>query len=692
MKKRVSAKQLIILLPFLVLVASPYLNKHIFSPWVKYLEFSYVQKQISHKEKSVDVLFEHFSQQGEDGLRQLAATYNLLFFVMDGEQKVFWNTDLLEPPFYYQEFYRPTFHSTANGSYLLFTSQSSTNSLRLIVAVPLQTHFEIENEYLQSTLALVPWLSQHVEITSPSSSQYVAKLGSGQYAFGISFLFEEVLGFYITLGLVCLLLLVYFSNKTLSKKKAVSPKVLVLAWLLFLYCWWWHTPALLFNTTLFSSQLFFGRIFHLTFGDLVVINFLLPLLFKINAPKRLAKPRLLLWKQLVFFLTATWAFWLIYELNFNAKIPLSISQLTNFNWYSLLSYLFLVLIGYLLLNEWKQLKTKWFKKAGSFIATTCFSAILVFGLVWLKLPFWYGLFPFLLHALVFVSLKKLSYSNPRLLQIGFISILFVWPLEHFHSIKLNADKHLVSTRLVKTDDTATEFILKSLEEQIVDDEYVINYFKSPIVFREVIKKRIEKVYLPPYLSRYNLDFHTHAFHRPSSADRVRLEKINELCNTAGVGISEHFYRIHDQSGLLHYAGVIPLYNSVKNEMLGYLGFELREKLAFDKSLYPELLLSINNDDNVLNEYHYASFLNHELKNGNIEGDISEERAAAIPSVHVQKVDERFVVYVWPKSLTFFQWFSAFGFFFTLLAVFVLLLKGLGLLRWSIKHKQTVSLP
>lgn len=666
-------------------------------PALQYFEFQYLQSWMDEKEANINRIFSEFDAGNTSEIRSLANEYDLDFFLLHDDELLDWNSNELKPPPYYREFYRPTFYRSEKGAYLIFVQEDSIGHQNLLVALCLENEYAVNNKYLGHEIKPAKLLSSHIRITSPSFSPYAVLLSSGQYAFGVDFTFQDINGAYYLLGILAWLAALLALHRFFRNRKSFHWGMAV-AFILFLSSWWLHWPRCLFDSPVFDSELFFGEVFHLSFGDIPVLSTLLfvalvGLRHQLKKQEHVSSATAANWRLIGFHFSLLFSIWLTYETISNSTIPFSLSDILSFTWPSVIC---LLIVGFSLsfsasfLNSFAKYSVE--KTNARFTIGLIFFLPYLFAGIALPITFWILLIPLIAFGGTLLSGFRRGQLISRIPALVVLSLLYVLISESFHNTKLELERSLVSSKLFKTNDAAAEFILSNLEQKLSDDAYVASYFRNPLVFRNAIEERISKLYIPPYLKRYDIEllFSTTSRRPGSNLERVGFIK-QEITASGSIAATRHFYKIPTTSGLLRYCGIIPI---GENEEFGSLVFNLTEKAVFDESVYPELLVAETEIGTLEEHYDFSVYLFGNLHKTSLPS--APQHSADAINLYAEKYlfapDAETLLVIVEKKSSPFEVISAFGILLTLVILIYLFSRAGSYVSESIKAKRLVVLP
>ncbi|PWG82573.1 sensor histidine kinase [Pararcticibacter amylolyticus] len=202
------------------------------------------------------------------------------------------------------------------------------------------------------------------------------------------------------------------------------------------------------------------------------------------------------------------------------------------------------------------------------------------------------------------------------LVVLLFSIIASIKLSSFQYIKERDHRQVIAYRLESADDPNAVLLFFSLEQEILKDNFVKEYFKAGSKDRSSLKDKLRKLYFDGYLSRYEFDVHTYFPGQEStSPDSAEIRIFRNFVLAGSIKVSENFYRINNTFGYQHYFAIIPVREG--EQVLGTLLLTLKSATVKNPREVPEVL--VDNKmyvDKDLQNYSFAFYLNGLLLNQN----------------------------------------------------------------------------
>lgn len=214
------------------------------------------------------------------------------------------------------------------------------------------------------------------------------------------------------------------------------------------------------------------------------------------------------------------------------------------------------------------------------------------------------------------SLKYISY-------LFFVFVAFVISLSLAIAISENAEKKSLKEKqrfadqLLAHNDLQGEFLMGEVARYIQQDYFIRDIMKRPMLSKELIKKKIKRIYLDNYFEKYEVNF---GIFSPGG-----IGYMNELEESGYQEVKDKFQKhqyetetdnlyfisTYDQQLKSQYVLFVPVKSN--NIVIGHVVLQFRLKRLVRKSIVPRLLqnrnLSIASNDK---NYDYAVFSGDEL--------------------------------------------------------------------------------
>ena len=392
-----------------------------------------------------------------------------------------------------------------------------------------------------------------------------------------------------------------------------------------------------FNLLIFSPKIYAESFFMPSLGDFLlnVIAFTWVVLFVYTYNDRYKLPGWLTKSKLagvsfhviclVIFAGMAFLFHQIfYGLIMNSKINFDITNIINLGWISWVSIVILCLVWfniYLVASIFMQqtLQLNVTNKERMILFLTMFLIFLVY-----RIATGFSIF-FVAYALFIFIAAWNFYMRANKFSIGifaslFFCLAFISAVKYLTFIEQKevSNRALIAQRLISKDDFILIGAIENIEQNILNNAFVVNYFKRPALSSNVeLRRNIEKNYLERFLPRFEYAIHEYNYLDSSitGRDALPLSYFKRLVQSGSVKAPEsnYFYRLNDTFGYQNYFGIIPVKEG--NRILGTLVIELKSQPYNYRGQLPEVLVdrSIKNDNDYSN-YSIAFYKNGKLEN------------------------------------------------------------------------------
>jgi signal transduction histidine kinase len=204
-------------------------------------------------------------------------------------------------------------------------------------------------------------------------------------------------------------------------------------------------------------------------------------------------------------------------------------------------------------------------------------------------------------ARIFTLLVFVSASGAALLQV--------------YSEKKEQDTRVnFAEKLITSGDAVTEFLLTDLQQQIPDDDFIINFFKSPQLAGKTLANRLQQLYFQEGFSRYEIHYYPFdkdGYLLPVAGEEFGFTTENRMKSGKKEVIKNQLYKYTSPSGTFSYLAQYPIKDN--DSLLGHLNVQLTADAYKSAGVYPELLLEEKDKlPFVTPQYSYAIYNNQHL--------------------------------------------------------------------------------
>ncbi|HWZ34657.1 MAG TPA: HAMP domain-containing sensor histidine kinase, partial [Mucilaginibacter sp.] len=245
------------------------------------------------------------------------------------------------------------------------------------------------------------------------------------------------------------------------------------------------------------------------------------------------------------------------------------------------------------------------------IAATCYFSVLRHEFIILYI---------LWGLIVVIRGHAYYYNNGRPTTFMFGGVLLICAviasisLNHFEYKKEKETRKALVRKLENPTDSVANYLFKKIERKIVNEPFILSYFKDTVHNSDYLQNRLQKLYFDGYLSKYDFKVHEYnAKEEPLSPDQnnpLSAYKDMVLYNSS-IKVSRYFYRNNESFGFQNYFGILPVIEGDKN--LGAIVIELKSKALQTSTYFPELLVDGHmQDQDDFKNYSYAFYSDNKL--------------------------------------------------------------------------------
>jgi len=535
-----------------------------------------------------------------------------------------------------------SFYKPNNGWYEVI--KKTDGNFSVIFLIPIKADYRFQNKHLKNIFASDLISDDNLDIANFDDKQvYNIKTYQGKYLFAVKLKSAITNTFYSKLELWMWLLTAFFATifvnyvAILLANKGYVKSSIALFFLYFLIVRiltlefaWFDTY---FDVPVFDSKYYHGSYFFPTLGDFLLnaimvswfICFVFSYRFEIslfgNSFGKLPSIAIFSLLGIIIYLVAYQHNEIFYSLVTRSNINFDLNNviyLSANSWLGILLMCVAMFNVYLLIEivlaigESLPLTNR--ERLIIFLAGIGFilTAQLIFNSVSIHILF-FGLIIFL-RGWAFYN-KNHSY---KLVIFLFTTLLFAIiasiKLASFQYIKERAQRQEIAKRLESADDPNAVLLFFSLEQDLLNDDHLTEYFGEQRENKEELQTNLRKLYFDGYLSRY--EFNIYPFWEGAQEqDQNAVNHFKQLVVSGSIKVSEYFYRVNNTFGLQHYFALIPVRRD--SQSLGTLAVELKSKTFKEQGSFPEVLADgkIDTDDE-LNNYSFAFYSNGRLLNQN----------------------------------------------------------------------------
>ena len=619
--------------------------------------------------------------------------------------------------FFYNAWYEVTKHTEGNFS--------------LVFLITIQSQYPFkETQYFKNDLD--PFLSKSKLLTLASFTDkdvYTIKSLDDKFLFGLKVKpgytsdYYSVIQLWLFIGGMLCICMFFNSLSSLVARKGyiVSGTFLLLAFFAIfrlsdLYFGWFNHH---FSLPLFDPRIYGDSFMMPSLGDFLLNVFALTwfLLFVYNHKEQYQFPEwikknkllsilihglLLVFISLIAYFSDELFFGLIYNSKINFEI-INILKLSGSSWVSIVIlclvwfqiYLLTVIVATI------SLPLKVTNKERLVIFLTGFAALFVYKLATDFTAFFivFALILFIIARGVYIQEKRFSVG---LFALVFFCLAFNTSIKYikYKDIKERSLREPLARKVQSSEDPNAIISLGVLESQLLNDQFLVRYFKQGIETNYPVLKNHIKNYMDGYLSRY--DYQIYPYKKDgTSADNIRSQpfsKYKNLVESGSVKINggNYFYQVNNTFGYQDYFGIISVLDG--GSLLGTLVIELRSKPYNYNNRLPDLLgdqklirdedfrgysIALYNNNRLLNQSgNYTYPLDGKDFKGKRDDFVTTGDKLSAYSHLIYKPSDSKMVIISKEKVDYVERLAALSFFFLVFIIFSLVLYGLV---WLIKN-------
>ncbi|MHB1279162.1 MAG: sensor histidine kinase [Bacteroidia bacterium] len=166
----------------------------------------------------------------------------------------------------------------------------------------------------------------------------------------------------------------------------------------------------------------------------------------------------------------------------------------------------------------------------------------------------------------------------------------------------------LAEKIYSPKDLTAESIFLDIETKLEYDGFIREYFKSPVLQKNLLEKRIKQLYFTGYLSRFDVDIYDfdtlgNPFKEMNDYPYSYLEEVYNTRTQSS--LSNHFYFVNDPS--LRFGYIAKYEVCTEKATLGKLFILLKPKFIQDEKIFTELLSNSDEGRDDLSRYSYAIY-------------------------------------------------------------------------------------
>ncbi|MDP3468322.1 MAG: ATP-binding protein [Daejeonella sp.] len=535
-----------------------------------------------------------------------------------------------------------TFINWKNGYYEAI--KRTWGNFSVICYIPIMADYPYQNEYLRNSFSPDLLSSNTLDIASLNDKEvFNIRNLSGKYLFSVKLRTPVSNSFYSYLEIWMWVLALIFALISLTHlcisiadRGYVGYAVIllfssVLAFRLIDLQYQWFSQYFdieLFNPKHYASSYFFPSIGDF-FLNIICFTWVFVFIYSyrnniLTSFSDLSKPVsyfLLFLTGLFICISAYVIDYLFNGLVTNSNINFDVSNVLNstwLSWFGFLIFCFAILNLYLIISFSFDLISRLNINAKERLIT--FIVALLLAIIYhffTEFSIYYLLFAlmlFLAGKAYFNSEGKIK-GGTLVVCILIFALIGSLKLSNFQFVKEQESRKILAGKLESSVDPNAILLFYNLEQEIVRDKFVADYFQDPLSSHSALSNRLTKLYMAGYLSRY--DFESFEYNEKDEffqGDRgIPLSNFKNLVLSGSVKVSEYFYQRNNTFGFKQYFAILPIIED--NNKLGTLVLQLNSKRLNEVGVFPELLIDGKiKEDLQLNNYSFAYYSDGRLLN------------------------------------------------------------------------------
>lgn len=517
--------------------------------------------------------------------------------------------------------------------------------ISVLCFIPIKSDYPYQNEYLRNDFAKDLLPSNSLEIANLEDKEvYNIRNLDGKYLFSVKLKSNDPPPFYLAIKLVMWVLsILFFLIFITSLCVSIADKGYV-KWAIFLLFGTLIGLRLLdlefrflsnnFELEIFNPKYFASNYFFPSIGEFLlnILAFTWILAFIYAYRFQILSPKLPLNKFLSYFIFIVLGLFvclvgfftneLFFGLITNSNINFEVGDILNSGWLNnlgLVIFCLAILNLFLLISSALGISSilSLSKKERLFIFCLGLLIALIYRLFFSDFTIFFLLFALIL-LIVAISFEQYDGRitvGTLIVCLLIFSLIGSIKLSRFQLLKERESRKLLAAKLESSADPNAVLLFLSLEREILNDQFIIDYFKYPLSSHNALKTRLMKLYLAGYLSKYDFESYEYdANNQFFKGDRnIALLNYKNLVLKGSFKVSDYFYQRNNTFGFQQYFALLPIKD--QNNQVGTLVLELKSKRLAEVGAFPELLVDGKiRDDLQLKDYSYAYYKDGRLLN------------------------------------------------------------------------------
>ena len=545
-----------------------------------------------------------------------ASENDYILFIYQNDTLTNWTSNVVDPHNFSSVLRKGTgYIDLINGSYIYHNHLRG--SYRFIFMYKLKSNFAFKNQYIQNTFSRELSFIRDARFSADTTLYpYVVRdiIKQPLFSCQITNVHQALPDLFI---LLLVALIVFWSGVLHIVFRHFMIHNTVIASLTFLVFWilvrisnlYLHWPLSLYNTRLFNPSVYASSNWFPSLGDLLLDSALLLWFFVLLETKlgTAEGRRKSTSHYYAFYIWLLGAFTVAHitilsvkSLTIDSQISFDINNIFSINLFTFLGLLVIIiqmLVVYFvtrnLIRHYRNMESTGKQRAVFAFLIACIGYIILAHSSTNISNFQIAMS--LLVLFIFIVLKLIRLNLNRFQQ--YFSVIFIIALsssvsiQHWSESKDRENRKLFAIKLISQNDITTDYFLRNAENKIVNDRYIVDYFRNPLISKNQFEKRFRQLYFTGYLSKYEvnvLDYDLMGYHfkERNILSYASVRKLYE--RQSAESINKYFRYTTDESETKGY--IARFIVSDENKPLGYLFVLLKPKLIQDENRFDELLI------------------------------------------------------------------------------------------------------
>lgn len=539
-----------------------------------------------------------------------------LLFIYQNDTLTYWTSNVVNPENFNVSLRRGSgYIELINGSYIYHNHLRG--SYRFVFMYKLKSNYGFKNQYIQNTYSRELSYIREARFSADTTAYpHIVRdiIKQPLFSCQISGVNQNLPGWFMILLVLVFLAwsgMLHITFRHFMVQNTLVASIAFIAFWIFvrisnLYLHW---PISVYNTRLFNPSVYASSNWFPSLGDLLLDSALLLWYFVLletklgtrddNRKSTTLHYPFYIW-LLAAFTVAHVTILSIKSLTIDSQISFDINNIFSINLFTYLGLMVIIiqmLVVYFvtrnLIRYYRNMTATMRYRAGVGFAVVCIGYIILANSSPDISNFQIAMS--LMVLFIFIGLKLMKLKLNRFQQ--YFTVIFIIALsisvsiQHWSENKDRENRKLFAIKLISQNDITTDYFLRNVENKIVNDEFINDYFRNPLISKNQFEKRFRQLYFTGYLSKYEvnvLDYDLMGYHfkERNVFSYAAIRKVYE--KQSAESINKYFRYTTDESETKGY--IARFIVTDVNKPLGYLFVLLKPKLIQDENRFDELLI------------------------------------------------------------------------------------------------------